>query len=105
MVLSVLCKAEDLWGKVKARNEKVPDPHSVHETTSDNLECHMVAMIRQSLLHNLKVFRLAINFPHDVFSCSPCAFQRSLGLPATVSQLILFFICAFSKIIHEHLLF
>lgn len=26
MVLSILPKAEDLWGKVKARNKKVPDP-------------------------------------------------------------------------------
>lgn len=65
----------------------------------------MVAMTWQSRLPNLEVFCLAINFPHDVFSCFPSAFQRSLGLPAAASQLIIFFTCALGKITHEHLLF
>lgn len=65
----------------------------------------MVARIWQKLLYNLEVFCSVINFPDDISSSSPCAFQRSSRLSVTVSQLILFFTRAFSKILHEDLYF
>lgn len=98
-------QGRDLWGEVKARNKKVSDLQSLHKTTSDNLECHMVARIWQKLLYNLEVFCSVINFPDDISSSSPCAFQRSSRLPVTVSQLILFFTSAFSTILHKDLYF
>lgn len=65
----------------------------------------MVATIWQRLLYNLEAFCLVINFPHDIPSSSPRAFQRSSGLSVTVSQLILFSTHPFSKILHRDLYF